>query len=78
MGHGAQVVDLIRPNLLYNANYVRKVRQFPAMQNEIAADFIRILVEVVYPVRIEEERPAFDAVNFLPFSKMNSDKYAPS
>ena len=63
----AQVVHLIGPNLLHNADQVGRVGQVAIVQDEVAVVVVRILVQVVYALRVERRRSAFDAVHLVSF-----------
>jgi hypothetical protein len=65
MAHGAQVVDLVGLHLLHDAGEVGAVGQVTIVQHEVAVVDVRILVEVVDPVRVEGGGAALDAVHLV-------------
>ncbi len=58
-----QVVDLVRLHLLDDADQVGRVGQVAVMEDEIAVLHVRILVEMVDAVGVEEGGAALDAVD---------------
>ena len=65
MALGGQVVDFIGLHLLDDANQAGGVRQVPIVQDELAAGFVRVLVEVVDAVGVEQAAAALDAVHLV-------------
>ena len=65
MAHGAQVVDFIRLSFLDDANQITGVAQVPVMQFEAGIVQVRVLVNMVNPLRVEEAAAALDAVNHI-------------
>src|SRR6185312_7051582 len=66
---GREVVDLVRQHLLNYPNQVRGVRQVSVMQVQLDVALVRILIEVVYPIRVEGRRAALDAMHLVPFAQ---------
>jgi hypothetical protein len=67
-GHVAlrgEVVDLIGLNLLNDANQIGAVGQVAVVQNETLILLVRVLVEVIDAVCIEERGAALDAVHLI-------------
>ena len=69
MAHSPQVVDLIGLHFLHDADQVSRVRQVAVVQDKIAVADVRVLIEMVYPRRIQQGGPSLDAVYFIPFFK---------
>ena len=69
MAHGRQVVDLVRLDLLDDADQVGGVGQVPVVELELDVRVVRVLIEVVDPVGIEQGSPALDAVDLITFGQ---------
>ena len=65
MALGGQVVDLVRLHLLDDADQAGAVGQVPVVQDEPLLGFVRILVEVIDAVGVEQRRTALDAVHLV-------------
>src|SRR5450759_424105 len=65
MALGGQVVDLIRSHLLNDADEAGRIRHVPIVQDKVAVGDVRILVEMVNPVRVEERGTALDAMHLV-------------
>ena len=61
--HGRQVVDLVRLHLLDDADQVGGVGQVAVVEDEVAVLHMRVLVEMVDAVGVEEGGAALDAVD---------------
>jgi len=64
---GCQVVDLVGLDLLEDADQVGGIREIAVVQDQVAVCLVRVLVQVVDAVRVEQGGPAFDAVDFVAF-----------
>jgi len=64
-----QVVNFVRLHLLDDADQVGGVGQVAVVENQIAMRDVRILVEVVDAIGIEQRGAALDAVNDVAFFK---------
>src|SRR5690606_2818386 len=62
---GGQVVDLVGLHLLNNAHQTGGVGQVAVVQHKVAVVDVRILVQVVDPVGVEQAAAALDAVYFV-------------
>ena len=62
---GGQIVDLVRLNLLDDAQQARRVRHVAVVQHHLAVLLVRILVQVIYSIGIEERGAALDAVHLI-------------
>jgi hypothetical protein len=60
---GGKVVDFVGLYLLNDADQARRIGHVAVMQDEVALGDMRILVQVVDAVRVEQRRTALDAVN---------------
>ena len=60
-----KIVYFVRLRLLDDTDEVSGIRQVVVMQDEIAVRDMRILVEVVNPVRVEERGTALDAMHLV-------------
>ena len=67
VAHGREVVNLIRLHFLDDADEVRAVGQVTVVQLQPNIGVMRVLVEVVDAVGIEQRSSAFDAVDLVPF-----------
>lgn len=54
MRHGAQIVDLVGLNFLDDADQVGRVGQIAVVQRKAHVALMRVLVEVVNPISIEQ------------------------
>lgn len=61
----AQIVDFVGLNLLNDANQVGGVGKVTVVQNESTAFLVRVLVQMIDSVRIEEGCSTFEAVDFV-------------
>ena len=67
MALGAQVVDLVGLHFLNDADQVGGVGQVAVVQHEASVVDMRVLVEVVDPVGVEQAGAALDAVHLVAF-----------
>jgi hypothetical protein len=74
MAHRGQVVDLIRLGLLDDADEIGGICQVAIMKCKMNIGFVRVLVEVVDPVRIEREELLLMPWTIYPFFSNNSLK----
>jgi len=65
MALGAEVVDFVGLDLGYDAGEVRSIRQVAVMQLQVRVGRMRILVDVVDPLRVEKRSTALDAVHLV-------------
>ena len=73
----SQVVDLVGLHLLHDADQVRRVGHITIVEDEVAPVDMRILIEAVDPVGVEQRRTALDAVNFITLAKQGFGKVGP-
>jgi hypothetical protein len=59
----AEVVHLVGLDLLHHVDEARRIGEIAVVEHEAAVAGVRILVEVVDPVGVDERRPALDAVD---------------
>src|SRR5258708_14563010 len=64
-----EVIDLVRLRFLYYMYQGARIRQVSVMQNEIAIGYMRILIEMVDPVGIEQRGTALDAMDDVAFAQ---------
>ena len=64
-----EVVDLIGLHFLYDTDQVGRVGQVAVVQEEPDVFFVRILVEMIDALGVEEAAASFDAVDFVVFAK---------
>lgn len=67
MRHGRQVVDLVRLHLLDDADQVGGVGQVAVMEDQVAVLHVRVLIEMVDTVGIEDRRAALHAMDDVAF-----------
>jgi hypothetical protein len=67
VGLGAEVIDFVRLYFLDQAGQVGRVAEVAVVQEHVRRRHMRILVDVVDPLRIERGGATLDAVNFVPF-----------
>ena len=65
MALGRQIIDFVRLYFLHDTHEVAGIAEVAVMQNKMPFTGVRILVQVIYAIRIEEGCPAFDAMNFI-------------
>jgi len=65
----AQVVDLVRPNVVEQRGEGTAVGKVGVMQEEAAPGLVRVLIDVVEPVGVEAGGAALEAVDFVAFGK---------
>ncbi len=58
-----QIVNLVRLDLLNDMQEVSGVRQIAIMQDHLQAPLVRILIEVIDTVRVQEGRASLDPMN---------------
>ena len=63
MALGAKVVDFIWLCFLHDANQVACIRQVAVVQLEVGVVNVRVLVDVVYALGVEQRSTAFDAMD---------------
>ena len=64
-----EVVDLVGLDLLDDAHQAARVGHVAVVQDEAAIGLVRILVEVVDPVGVEQRGAALDAVHLVAFAE---------
>ena len=64
---GRQVVNLIRFYFLHDANEIAGITEVAVMQNKTPLTGVRILIEMVDAVGIEQRGSPFEAVHLIPF-----------
>ena len=62
-----EVVDFVGLNLLDDADQAAGIGEVAVMQDELAVGLVRILIEVIDAVGVEERRAALDAVDLVAF-----------
>ena len=67
MAHRCQVIDLIRLYFLNDSYQISAVCQITIMQFEIDIFFMRIKIEVIDPLSIEERTASFNTMNHVAF-----------
>jgi hypothetical protein len=67
MALGGKVVYLVGLHLLDDADQTGGVCQVPVVKNEVTVGLVRILVQVIDAVGIEQGSAPFDAVDNLAF-----------
>jgi len=73
----AQVVDFIRLGLLDDANQIGGVRKITVVQYEIAMIDMRVLVQVIDSVSVEQAGTTLDAMNPLAFLEQEFGQVGP-
>ncbi len=72
MALGAEVVNLVWLRFLHDANQVAGVRQVAVVQLEVGVINVRVLVDVVYALGVEQRSTSLDAVNDVALFNKNS------
>jgi len=65
----SQIVDLVGLHLLDDADEAGAVRQVTVMQDEFAVGLMRVLVEMIDAIGVEQRGAALDAVDFVAFAQ---------
>ena len=65
MALGREIVDFVRLHLLDDADEAARIRHVTVMQNEPAVFLVRVLVQMVDTVGIEQRGAPLDAVDFV-------------
>jgi len=65
VAHRAQVVDLVGLHLLHDADQVGAVRQVTVVQLEAPVVHMRVFVDVVHAIGVEQAGAALDAVHHV-------------
>ena len=74
MALSGQIVDFVGLNLLNDANQIGAVRQIAIVKREARMTDVRVLVQMIDPVRVEERRAPLDAVNPISLRKQQFGK----
>jgi hypothetical protein len=69
MALGAEVIDLVGVDAFQHAAQTAAIGQVAVMQRQLGAALVRVMVQVVDPVGIEQARPADDAVDLVAFAQ---------
>ncbi len=69
MGLRAEIVDLVRLDLLHDVDERRRVGEIAVVEDELWMGIVRILVDVVDAIGIEERGAALDAVDLVAFGE---------
>jgi len=69
MALGGQIVKFVGPHLLNDPDQVSRVGHITIMQKEPALFFVRILIEMVDPIGVEERGAPLDSVYHITFSE---------
>jgi hypothetical protein len=69
VAHRREVVDLVRLHLLDDPDQVRRIREVAVVQHEALMIDVRVLVEVVDAVGVEERSASLDAVHLVALVK---------
>src|ERR1700689_4976940 len=72
-----EVVNLIRLNLLDDANQIGGVSKVAVMQLQLDVGFVRILIEMIDPISIEQGGAALDPVNDVALAEQQLGKISP-
>lgn len=62
-----KIIDLVRLHLLHDADQIGGVGEVTVMQNQLAIILVRVLIEMIDTLGVEERRPAFDTVHRIAF-----------
>jgi hypothetical protein len=69
VAHRAEVVDLVRLGFLNDADQVGRIGQVAVVQLEALVVDVRVLVQVIHAIRVEQAAAALDAVHLVPFGQ---------
>jgi hypothetical protein len=65
----SKVVKFVGLDLLDDADEIGGVREIPIVHSKPNVPFMRILIEMIHPARVERGGPALDPVNFVTLSE---------
>jgi hypothetical protein len=65
MALGGEIVNLGGLNLLHDADQAARIGHVAVMQDEFAVLDVRVLIEVIDAIGVEQRRAALDAVNLV-------------
>jgi hypothetical protein len=68
-GCRSEVVDLIRLNLLDDARQARRVGHVSVVQDEAPISLVRVLIQMIDAVGIEQGTAPLDTMHFITFGK---------
>ena len=68
VAHSPELIDFVGLHLLYNSHQISRISQVAIMQNEVAVFGMRILIQMIDLISIEEGSTPFYAVYFVTFS----------
>src|SRR5581483_5364655 len=60
-----KVVQLVRLHLLHHVQQARRIRHVAVMQDQLAIAGVRILIQIVDAIGVEQGRPALDPVDLI-------------
>ena len=73
----AQVVDLVRLHLVNDAGEVGRIGEIAVMEHELLLRHVRILVDVVHPLGVEQRRAPLDAMHLVPLFQQQFGQVRP-
>ena len=74
---GGEVIDLVRQDLLDDADEAGGIGKIPMVKDKFPFLLMRILVEMIDAVCIEQRCTAFDAMDLIPFIKQKLSQIRP-
>src|SRR3989344_9104898 len=72
-----EVVDLRRLYLLHDADQAARVGHVTVMQHEPALLFVRVLIQMIDAIPVEQRGPALDAVHLVTFFQQKFGEVSP-
>ena len=73
----AQVVDLVGLHLVNDAGEVGRIGEIAVMEHELLLRHMRVLVDVIHPLGVEQRRPPLDAMHLVPLFQQQFGQVRP-
>ena len=77
MAHRSEVVDLVGFYFLDDADEVGGIREVPVVEFEPKVFFVRVLVQVINAVGVQQRRASLDTMHFIAFLKQKFGQICP-
>src|SRR3989344_1984765 len=77
MALGGEIVNLIGLHLLHDVDQTTGIGHVTVMQHKLATLYMRVLIQMIDTIRVEEGGPAFYAVDFIAFLQQKFSQVGP-
>ena len=65
MALSAEIVNFVGLNCLHDAHKIGRISEIAVMKNEVTVFLVRVCIEVINPIGVDQRSPTLDAVNFV-------------